>query len=544
MFTDGFKRSRPWIAITPREEEWRQEVKVPVNAEGFPLQVPFGPEGYVVTTLLYDSMEGHYPRGNYRLIFEGAGLLKVSHDAQARTFNKAGNYPVRVNPSDRGIRITILRSSAKDPIRNIRFVLPGFEERYQQQPIHPAFLQRVAGFKVLRFAQTMTINDGEYPCDGGEDAFVPACTMSWAHRASPRLASQMSKKGIAFEWAIDVANAAKTDFWPGIIHAADDSYFRGMARLIRDRLDPSLKIYLELSNEVWNFSGPYPQHDYFRNRGSAEGLYAKDMPSDVSDAGRRYFIKRSARLFEIFEEEFRGQTQRLVKVIPGHMGNPWHSERMLEHMQDKKLNPRGIKADAVAVGAYFGGMVADQILAEKKDSAIDVDQILRRVRDSLYMAGAKEREDTFEAMVIDHGKVAQKHHVELISYEGGPHLIPSRAQEGPILDKIIAASRHPQMERIYREMFALWFKHHGGLFVAYSLVDKPGKFSTFGHLEYMDQPAAQAPKFRALQEQILKAGGSLQPASPAAVIPTVAPKGTGKQWKALPATPPVVVPHP
>ncbi len=36
-------------------------------------------------------------------------------------------------------------------------------------------------------------------------------------------------------------------------HAADDNYITQMATLFRDNLNPNLNVYLEYSNEVWNW---------------------------------------------------------------------------------------------------------------------------------------------------------------------------------------------------------------------------------------------------------------------------------------------------
>jgi hypothetical protein len=39
----------------------------------------------------------------------------------------------------------------RESLRNICFIMPGFESTYASQPFHPLFLQRLQNYKVLRF---------------------------------------------------------------------------------------------------------------------------------------------------------------------------------------------------------------------------------------------------------------------------------------------------------------------------------------------------------------------------------------------------------
>ena len=43
------------------------------------------------------------------------------------------------------------------------------------------------------------------------------------------------------------------DIWINVPVAASDDYVRELALLLRDNLDPNLHIYVEYSNEVWNW---------------------------------------------------------------------------------------------------------------------------------------------------------------------------------------------------------------------------------------------------------------------------------------------------
>jgi hypothetical protein len=51
---------------------------------------------------------------------------------------------------------------------------------------------------------------------------------------------------------VDLANRLALDSWICIPHLADDNYVTETARFFRRNLRTDVKIYVELSNEVWN----------------------------------------------------------------------------------------------------------------------------------------------------------------------------------------------------------------------------------------------------------------------------------------------------
>ena len=53
---------------------------------------------------------------------------------------------------------------------------------------------------------------------------------------------------------MQLANAVSADAWMNVPVMADDNYITRMATLVHSQLGESQKIYVELSNEVWNSS--------------------------------------------------------------------------------------------------------------------------------------------------------------------------------------------------------------------------------------------------------------------------------------------------
>lgn len=525
MFVDGMKRARPWVPFVPDSDVWHSGATIPLDEQGMPKRVPFvPPEGgppQHVRTVLFDELDGRFPAGKYVLEFQGSGVLEVEGDTPNRVIRAPGRHVLDVTPTNRGIWFIIRRSDPKDHIRNMKLWLPGFENA--KDPIHPEMAARLKGFAVLRPNQTMSTNGGDYPCDNQVAAHDPACVQRGATRPKPSYFTQATSRGVAIEYLADLANRAGADLWPGIPHAVDDAWVRDLATVLRDRLDRKRKVYIELSNEIWNFSGHYPQHDYFIALGRKHRTFSKDMPKDPTDAGRRAYLRRALQVWKVFEDVFGpGAKSRIVKVVPGFFGIPWASERMLSHLEDRTLNPRGVKADALAVGAYFGGTVADALVEEGRAKSAGIDEVLDRAADSLGNIEDSEEAPTFAGLTRAHVTVARKYGVPLIAYEGGQHLALSSMQPSPLNAVIQAANDHPRMGQLYEKMLDIWFGLGGGLFVAYSFVSKYSEYGTFGHLQSMTQPDHTSPKLQALRNRMVAFGADLAP-------PLLAPP-FGRRW--------------
>ena len=186
---------------------------------------------------------------------------------------------------------------------------------------------------------------------------------SWATRAQPNLAP--GDRGVAYEWQIDLCNRAHIDYWINVPTLADDDHVTKLAQLIQQKLDPSLRIYVEYSNEVWN--GGFPQATYADNQGVAANLPGMNQWYQ----GWAWYVFRSVQIFQGFEAVFGKNSPRLVKVLSGQAGytgdatNPapictWH----LQSLADKTVNPQGETINAYAIAPYFGGKTTSELSAD------------------------------------------------------------------------------------------------------------------------------------------------------------------------------------
>jgi hypothetical protein len=489
IFVDLFKQSRPWLTQNADGTgAFNTRVPVAMRPDGYPEEIPYNNGSdppQIAHTLMATSLEAHYPGGAYTLMFEGSGEIKLDGDTRALAFEQAGSYPIAVTPTDRGISLKITRSDKNDPIRNIRLIMPGFEQTFESDPFYPPFLERLQNFPALRFMETAGINGSRL--------------QTWAQRKTPDFATQAydgesglqvnpgNLEGLALEYRIAICNRLQADLWLNVPHQAGDDYITQLARFVRDSLDAPRKIYLEYSNEIWNPG--FAQTEWARQRGDSLGL-----SDDPMIAGRRFTARRSAEIFQIFETEFGGD-ERLVKVLAGQRANVDVAAQVLAAFNDARANPFGVQADALAIGAYFGGRLADEIGDAGLIESVTVDAIL----DSLVA----EIQAIVKPQITNHRMLADSYNLQLIAYEGGQSLRAKNQQyqnNATLTEKLHAANRDPRMKQLYFDLLDAWYESGGSLFCAFNYVNKFTGSGSWGALEWMDQPIEEAPKYQALVE--------------------------------------------
>lgn len=453
-FVEIFKTSRPWMENGPGPFTY--------DDRGRPLLR----KDQTVETLLFRDIEGKYPAGDYVTTWEGGGTVEVrQYDVTEVISQQPGRIVSRVKPGNGGILVRVLTSPPRDPVRNLRVWIPGFEKSKAQ--FHPLYLERLQPFRVVRFMDWQKTNNNPL--------------FLWSER--PRLDHERwsSDSGVPFEVQIDLANAAGADPWLCVPHKADDDFVKQLGKLVRDRLDPKLTVYLEYSNEVWNW-------------GFAQAAYARDQGKRLKlpePAHHRFYVQRSLEVFDLFTAEF--GKERLVRVLSGQFANPFDCEFLLSHSN------AGSKVDAFAVGAYFG---------YEFGSPKSADATVKLSPEELLDRCGKEIDGTHRELIRRHVALARKHKLRLLAYEGGQHLVGHSGAENnaALSDLLIAANRHPKMAELYRRQLRHWFAEGGDVFAAYSFAGQPSKWGSWGALEYQNQPVEEAPKYKAMLEFAKEAG--------------------------------------
>lgn len=465
-FVDVFRLSRAWIS--QREGAgWGQGPTLELDERGWVKRLD--PDCYAETPLCTLS-SGRYPSGRYSVFYEGSG--KIGFWGAARVVEEApGKLIIEVDASKGGMFLRLIETDPENYIRNIRVVMPGFEDAYESEPFHPVFLARWKGFATLRFMDWGETNNSEIA--------------TWDDR--PRLDdATWTTRGIPLEVMIDLANRLRIDPWFCIPHLADDDYVRRAAELVRDRLDPSLKAYVEYSNEVWN--GQFRQQRHAGDRGLELGIGNKHW-----DAGWHYYARRSVQIFDIWHDVFGEQAeQRVARVLSSQAANVYVAEQIV------KFEDAGKKADVLAIAPYFGFNVPATSRDDRPGADVvqewTVDQVLDRL----------ERESLPESIewMRRHKELADAWGLRLVCYEAGQHAVGVQGGENneKLTELLKAANAHPRMGELYERYYDAWAEAGGDVMAVFSSIGGWSKWGSWGLAEHYDTKPAEIGKYRATLE--------------------------------------------
>ncbi|MBI1388230.1 MAG: hypothetical protein GC154_07260 [bacterium] len=466
-FVDVFRLSREWVS-QKEGAGWGQGPALDLDEHGWVKRLD---SGCYADALLCTIEGNHYPGGSYTVFYDGEGTIDF-WGAGTVTQREPGRLTVEVTPGKGTLFLKLSETDPENYVRNIRVIMPGFEDRYQDDPWRPGFLDLWRGMACLRFMDFMETNNSHIE--------------HWDQRPKPDDAT-FTRAGVALETMIDLANRLEADPWFCIPHQADDGYVHNFAAMVKEKLDPSRKIYVEYSNEVWN--GIFQQNHYAGERGQALGFAEKPW-----EAAWKYTAYRSVQIFVIWEEVF-GGADRLVRVLPTQAANPYVSEQILTFQDAYK------HADALAIAPYLSMIVTPGGEPSASEAASwTVEQALDRLEKHALPQSIR--------WIQDQKKIADQYGLELIAYEGGQHMVGAGgAENNESLTRLFhQANADPRMNDIYRAYFNAWDEADGGTFAYFSSVSRWGKWGSWGALQYYDDDPAQSPKYTALMQWAKRRG--------------------------------------
>lgn len=461
-FVDAMKMASEWRyedegTLPPVRESGKNGGKPPTSPDVVPLDRDGWPRparGRSVSCHLFVGMRGKIPAGQYVVTWSGRGTLEfLGHSGIVSS--DPGRLVVRVDGmtgGQPGLLLSNVDPSA--PIKNIHVWLPQLEESCSS--FTPAFVERLRPFSVLRFYPWMRI----YSSSG-----------LWAERATSSTARQGTEEGVAVEYMVELANELAADPWFCMPHTADDDYVRRFASYVRDSLNPSANVYVEFSNETWNT-------DFAAGRWAREQSQLRGVPA------MHVVAERAAQVFALWREVFGAQAGRIVRVAGVQLRNPGICSALTRELAGN--------FDAVALGTYFVAR------ADAHDVTVD------STAEELLAAAVKNLNDEVLPRIADHqtqvnalsAQLGRK--IRLITYEGGPSIVARSPGGGLGLDATLACQQLPGMYDAYRALIDGATARGVDLFVGYDFCGARTLADTYSVLESLDQPAAEAPKYRAL----------------------------------------------
>ncbi len=467
-FVDVFRLSRQWIS-QKKGESWGKGPKLELDERGWVKQLE--PECFAETPLCTID-GGHYPSGNWTVLWEGEGKIELSKGKVVSS--ASGKIVANIEAKGGAIFLRLRETKPENPVRNIRVIMPGFTaEDVAKNPWHPKFLARWHGVACLRFMDFQETNGSKQ--------------RQWSDRPHVDDAT-FTRNGIPAELLFDLANRLEADAWICLPHEADDDYVREFAKLAKAKLNAKRRIYVEYSNEVWN--GQFKQSKYAGEQGQKLGFGEKPW-----EAAWHYTAHRSVEIFRIWGDVFGGR-ERLVRVLPSQAANSYVAKQILGWKDVAQ------HADALAIAPYISMNIPKEgkRLTAAQVSAWSADQFLDYVETNALPESIR--------WMQENRKVADQFGLRLICYEAGQHFVGvGGAENDAALTKLLhAANAHPRMRDIYQKYYAAWESNDGDLLCHFSSVGQWSKWGSWGLLQYADDDPKQSPKFTATMEWAKKLG--------------------------------------
>jgi hypothetical protein len=499
IFTDVMKTANTWITYNAQgQSDWNTGKidQMPLDSNGYPLELPYAVDG---TPQAVRFLINNFYKGEFVFLHDGDGDFTF-HSMQSE--NRNGRTYITLNGEGGHVWIQITRSANGNHVRNIR-ILPVAYENEQSYPLFDSlFVKGLKPFHCIRFMDWMHTNGSQQK--------------TWADRSTPTYYSQGLGNGMAIEYAIDLANLLQADAWFCVPHAADDEYIAKFAQMVCTRLQSHLNVYVEYSNEVWNWQFAQAQWACRNGILGDAALYPADTLRDqLRQVGQQYCNNSSddcvchpekdahlmARVFKIWRSVFEaaGQAQRLTRTAAIQVGWCANTGRVLAHLATQG------GCDAVSPTGYFNYTQADHDTWNANPGAVTAQQVV---------AAVAQRMDNpdFWNCVRTTADQAKEYGLKVVLYEAGQHMQPWKQGEWDYNQAVWDAQIHPDMYDMYLKYFritdSIYTNYAPGsiaVCAAFSYVgERESRWGSWGHLEYLEQLndmaniKTAAPKYAAL----------------------------------------------
>jgi len=446
-----------------------------------------------------------YPSGDYQVSYRGTGTVSFSRYHSVDGVNQKmddldfapvlsdgiwkGTVHLEKPPTIEGwyFVLTITGQGNSDQIHDLHIISPDADPSISPT-FRPVFLQKLATFdgplRMMDWMQTVGSTTTRF------ETRTQLTRFSWA----------TSPAGLPYEVLIELANTLHKDLWVNIPHKANDAFITQFADMLRDTLDPSLKVYVEYSNEVWNSS-------------SAAGIYVYNIlaPADGISAAQE-MGKQTVRVSSIFKTEF-GAARYAAQVrtmLGAFIANSFWAKDALDYIKATYGDPKDFIA-GIAIAPYVG---VESDMASVNNADLTLDQLFAWMHNWI--------DTTMDVWLKANKGVADQYELALESYEGGQHL---QAISFPGNEDVKrAAQDDPRMAGVYQHLISKWVGDGGDIFGNFSLATKYSKFGYWGLLQTIGEN--DSVKYSAVTGMIgqkLNFFSSDEAAVPAATAPPARP---------------------
>jgi hypothetical protein len=299
---------------------------------------------------------------------------------------------------------------------------------------------------------------------------------SWAQRTQPTTPQQSASSGLAWEYVIQIANTSGKDIWVNIpegVNLADptsNNYATQLAQLMKAKLNPGIHVYLEYSNELWNFGFPQTQANLTAaindvNSGADPSLNY-DNGNNQYYWGYRRVMHQVVRLSQLFQNVY-GAAAINTTIRPLYLSQyvqPFLAEDALVYLQANFGAPSQF-IYGIGGAPYFGG--SDTTSYPDVSSAVaELSSAVSGIKSGFstqpYNGGL-----TYDS--VSYKGLADYYGLKSLAYEGGPAL--TSATSGVVNENVESS---PALTPMIQSYLADWYGCGNDLFMYYELAEPAG----------------------------------------------------------------------
>lgn len=470
-FIDQVKWRGPWFTFPVNNSTFNSNLiqEIALDSKGNPMQgIPQATSGGLQKIRFMLSANGRMPLGKYVLTYKG--YAKLSFGGIQIDSIKPGRLVVTCN-SLNNVWVNIDSTApAPNQIQDMHIVPYAQEFSYNTDVFRAEFINKLKPFYCIRFMDWFHTNGNT--------------NNTWNQRVKADSIIQTSERGIAYEYAIDLCNRAQKNLWVNIPHLADSNYIAQMALLFHNLLNKNSKIYLEYSNEIWNFAFTQTQwinqsSKYYPNNWPKNELY-DSTKSAAFNSG-----KLCERAFRIWRNTWATDSSRIIRVLTCQAANSYIAAQNVLgcHHQYDALSP-----------SWYFGLSPNQI--KSLDSTATSTQLIDSCRINFFKNTIKN--------IKDHYTIAANDHKYIVHYEGGQSITAEGNSKDPLLNAMYDAQVNPAMYTLYDNILDSLRTWGSKLSMAYVLAGGNSIYGSWGHILKVDSVHSKLkfPKFEALLDNL------------------------------------------
>lgn len=429
--------------------------------------------------------QAHIYNGTYKLSFTGQAVIdkwvspatvsNVVYDAATNTTTA----DVTLNASAAtdwylGIVFRNTKRTATSPVgsgvTNVRMIRPGYN------PVNPPtftneFIAQLKGFTTLRFMDWLETNH--------------STVANWSER-TPVTYARQTHHGVAWEYIVQLSNQLGKDLWICVPTNATADYVTNLATFLKNNVNPDRAIYVEWSNEVWNWGFQQTGTNY--NAAIAEvqagtGAYNYDGDTNPGFWAWRRVGEKIKQISDIFRTVWgdAAMNTRIRPVLAAQSANPETFRQPVKYLADR-YGDVSRYLYALAGAPYFS------IGSLDNTNNLTTDQVVNALRTAMLNAPSVMAYSEISALARGTG-------LKMVAYEGGPDTFGAnniQAKKASQLD--------PRMQQIVVDYLNEWFSYGGGLFNWFTAgaTNWDSPYGTWGLTN--DITNTNTPKLKAIQQ--------------------------------------------